>query len=424
MCASKPTLKKQQNFRSRVLCVESDSFLRPSYTSSKPPPNGSVSFGAIVAVHMSSFARYARDTSRTILSSGAPAYKAPHPQILLSSLPVPRGRGATGARSSGAMPARSHARAMREAAAAMVPSPPPARNLIRPPRPCPSSLSRASFPSDPTSNSSSRRSSRSWLLLSMTSTSTPCSLFRRFTAVLAPGALTLTITHTRSCGPSSSSEELDASHAWGASNAPAARDDSGADGLEGKLSAVRGSRRGRHAENIPSTTGTTATPEPGRVRLWLAWRQSFGKVLAKFFTPSCELIRRLSPLSPAAYMSLAAAAMAASLSLSAPVISCTLTPLEYSWKVGMAEMPHSAATSSRSSTSILTKTTSGYLAASSSKKGPIFLHGPHQDAVKSTRTCAYLGLFRGVGVVTMCVLGFVDHEGRGKNEQRARRAFK
>ena len=67
----------------------------------------------------------------------------------------------------------------------------------------------------------------------MTSTSTPCSLFRRFTAVLAPGALTLTITHTRSCGPSSSSEELDASHAWGASNAPAGRDDSGADGPEG-----------------------------------------------------------------------------------------------------------------------------------------------------------------------------------------------
>merc|ERR1712091_489887 len=52
--------------------------------------------------------------------------------------------------------------------------------------------------------------------------------------------------------------------------------------------------------------------------------------------------------------------------------------------VGIAEIPHDAATSSNSSTSTFTNVTSGNFAASSSKYGPIALHGPHQVAVKST----------------------------------------
>jgi hypothetical protein len=35
----------------------------------------------------------------------------------------------------------------------------------------------------------------------------------------------------------------------------------------------------------------------------------------------------------------------------------------------------------------LTNSTSGYLAANSSKNGAMDLHGPHQLAVKSTTTC-------------------------------------
>jgi len=56
-----------------------------------------------------------------------------------------------------------------------------------------------------------------------------------------------------------------------------------------------------------------------------------------------------------------------SLSSDAPTISATFAPFLYAWKVGMAEMPHSCATSSFSSTSTFTKTTSGYSPASSAK---------------------------------------------------------
>ena len=89
------------------------------------------------------------------------------------------------------------------------------------------------------------------------------------------------------------------------------------------------------------------------------------------------------------YKSFASFANASSFALSAPHISFTITPLEYSWNVGIALIPQAAATSSNSSTSTLTNSTSGNLVASSSKYGPIALHGPHHVAVKSTRSCCF-----------------------------------
>jgi hypothetical protein len=60
----------------------------------------------------------------------------------------------------------------------------------------------------------------------------------------------------------------------------------------------------------------------------------------------------------------------------------------------------------------LTKTTPGYLAASSSKNGPIILHGPHHDAVKSTSSCTTrvneMGRGGGSGGV------YVESEGEGR----------
>ena len=70
----------------------------------------------------------------------------------------------------------------------------------------------------------------------------------------------------------------------------------------------------------------------------------------------------------------------------APDISSTFFPARKTWKVGMDLMPHSFATSSFLSTSTLTKTAPGVLAAIASNFGPICLHGPHHAAVKSTMT--------------------------------------
>jgi hypothetical protein len=44
----------------------------------------------------------------------------------------------------------------------------------------------------------------------------------------------------------------------------------------------------------------------------------------------------------------------------------------------------------------LTNLTEGYLEESSSKNGPIILHGPHHEAVKSTTTCAVHPMYAGV----------------------------
>ena len=102
-----------------------------------------------------------------------------------------------------------------------------------------------------------------------------------------------------------------------------------------------------------------------------------------------KMNRRNSFYSYYVYKSFASFANASSFALSAPHISFTITPLEYSWNVGIALIPQAAATSSNSSTSTLTNSTSGNLVASSSKYGPIALHGPHHVAVKSTRSCCF-----------------------------------
>mmetsp|Transcript_4237 Transcript_4237/g.19224 ORF Transcript_4237/g.19224 Transcript_4237/m.19224 type:complete len:200 (+) Transcript_4237:420-1019(+) len=199
MCASKPTEKKHTNLRRTF--VSASTSVSVSSSTPKPPPRVPRPLGTIVAVHMSSVERYAPATFRTMFAMDPPPYAAPQPDIRLSSLPVPRGSGATGARRVWGKCARSQASAMREAAAATVPSPPPARNRTRgggtadavrsPDGGCRSA--------SPTRSSCKRRRSASWLSLSITSTSTlACSFLRRFTAIFAAGALTLTITHTRS----------------------------------------------------------------------------------------------------------------------------------------------------------------------------------------------------------------------------------
>jgi len=64
----------------------------------------------------------------------------------------------------------------------------------------------------------------------------------------------------------------------------------------------------------------------------------------------------------------------------------TTSPFLINTKVGMAETEYLAAVSLLSSTSILTKTTSGVLLDRSEKKGAICLQGPHHSALKSITT--------------------------------------